>query len=109
MQKTYKNISAIIDKKLFNQLNWQAFQGTTLQVKELRTNILNKDGTQIQQQFLGKQGYILFTDTYYNGDMQKTYINVSATLDKKFFNQLKMAILSRHNLTTERSILQTFS
>ena len=89
MNITYKNVSAAIDKKLFNQLKWQAFQGTTSQFKKLPAKILNKNGTQIQKKFINMKGYIKFADTHYNGDMNKAYINVSATINKKLFLLLK--------------------
>ena len=87
MSKTYKNISAILDKKTKQELYWQQFQGTTKEFRELRSKILDLNGNIITK-FLGTSGYARFANAFYNGDMSKTYINISAVLDQKTKQEL---------------------
>ena len=79
MQKTYKNISAILNKKKKTELDWQTLQGTAEEYKKLREKILDTEGN-IQPKYIGMKGYALLAEEHYDGNMQKTYINVSAIL-----------------------------
>ena len=83
MIKTHNNISASLDKQQMLKLNWQQFHGTTEEFKRLRTLILNQEGnikTQFKIQYLGMEGYARFADKHHEGDMVKTYNNISAVL-----------------------------
>ncbi|MCZ0932037.1 MAG: hypothetical protein OXJ52_02675, partial [Oligoflexia bacterium] len=82
MQYALEVISKTLDEKERKELGWQAFQGTTEEYKELGGKILDTDGN-IKPEYIGKEGYALFAKEHYDGDMQKTYINISAVLDKK--------------------------
>ena len=88
MQKTYINVSAVLAKSKMDQLDWQGFQGTTKRFSELRDNLLNEGG-ELKKEFTGMEGYVSFAAQYFEGNMQKTYINVSAVLAKSKMDQLK--------------------
>ena len=87
MQKTFKNVSAVLDDKVFKKLGWQGFKGSSEMFQELPNKILNTDGT-IKEKYIGQQGYIKFAAKYYRDDMKKTFENVSAVLDKETFKKL---------------------
>ena len=81
MQKAYLNVSAVLGggSRLMKQLDWQAYQGLVLEFNTIRDKILNKDGS-IKEECKGMDGYVKFAKEYFEGNMQKTYINVSAVL-----------------------------
>ena len=82
MQKAYLNVSAVLgggDSRLMKQLDWKAYLGSVSDFNKIRGKILNKDGS-IKEEYKGSDGYALFTEKYFEGDMQKAYINVSAVL-----------------------------
>ena len=81
MQKAYKNVSAVLGRssRLMKQLAWQKYQGQVSDFNELREKILNEDGS-IREEYKGSDGYVLFAEKYFEADMEKTYINVSAVL-----------------------------
>ena len=88
MLKAFSNISAVLSTELFKKLGWQAFHGTTKEFRELKNQILDKDGN-LKAEYIGqKQGYPLFADTFYSGNMRKAFSNVSAVLSKDIFQQL---------------------
>ena len=88
MQKTYLNVSAVLGRSKMGQLKWQVFQGTTEGFFQLRGSFLNEEG-ELKKGFLGMEGYVSFADQYFEGDMQKTYLNVSAVLGRSNMAQLK--------------------
>ena len=81
MLKTYLNVSAVLGggSRLMKQLDWQAYQGQVSDFNKLRDKILNKDGS-IREEYKGSDGYALFAEKYFEGNMEKAYINVSAVL-----------------------------
>ena len=82
MLKAYKNVSAVLggsDSALMKQLGWQVYQGSVSEFNDLRSKILNKDGS-IKEEYKEMKGYAKFAKKYFNNDMQKTYKNVSAVL-----------------------------
>ena len=81
MKKTYVNVSAVLggSSRLMKQLDWQAYHGQASDVNELREKILNEDGS-IREEYKGRDGYALFAEKYFEGDMKKAYKNVSAVL-----------------------------
>ena len=85
MQKTYQNVSAILDKKQMKELNWQAYFGRVSDYRELRAKILDQNGV-VRPEYIGMEGYALFAEQEFSGEMLKTYVNVSAILDT---NQMK--------------------
>ena len=87
MQKTFSNVSAVLDDKVFKKLGWQGFNGSSEMFQELPNKILNADGT-IKDEYIGQQGQLKFAADYYEGAMQKTFSNVSAVLDDKVFKKL---------------------
>ena len=87
MEKTFKNISTVLSEKEKNQLGWQAFQGKTEDFFELRNKLLKKSG-ELKEKYIGMKGYVAFADKYYQGNMAKTYVNVSAVSEKREMNRL---------------------
>ena len=87
MHKAYINTSAILDKKRFQELGWEAFIGTVSEYKELRAKILDVKG-ELRLEYKGMEGYALFSERHFFGNMHKAYINTSAILDKKRFQEL---------------------
>ena len=86
MSKTYKNVSAFLDKWVLKQSGWQAFQGSTQEFRALKAQILDHQGN-FKKEYRGMEGYARFADQFYTGDMRTTFINVSAVLDKRIFKQ----------------------
>ena len=81
MQKAYRNVSAVLGggSRLMKQLDWQAYLGSVSEFNKLREKILNEDGS-IREEYKGSDGYAMFAEKYFEGDMLKAYINVSAVL-----------------------------
>ena len=81
MQKAYKNVSAVLGgaSRLMKQLDWQQYQGQVSDFNKLREKVLNEDGS-IREEYKGSDGYALFAEKYFKGNMEKAYINVSAVL-----------------------------
>ena len=81
MEKAYKNVSAVLGggSRLMKQLDWQGYLGSVLDFNKIREKVLNEDGS-IREEYKGSDGYALFAEKYFEGDMQKAYINVSAVL-----------------------------
>ena len=79
MLKTYINVSAVLGRSKMAQLKWRQFQGTTKRFSELRGNLLNEEG-EPREKYTGMEGYVRFAAQYFEGNMQKTYQNVSAVL-----------------------------
>ena len=72
-------VSQNLSEKEKKDLNWQQFQGTTEEYRELRELILDNQGN-IKSEYIGMDGYTSFANTHFEGDMQKTYKNISAVL-----------------------------
>ena len=87
MFKAFTNVSAVLDKGKMAQLGWQLFLGTTKEFSKLRGWILNEKEELIKE-YLGMDGYAKFVDKYFEGNMFKAFINVSAVLDKGKMAQL---------------------
>ena len=88
MQQTFLNVSAVLSKQEMRRLGWKQFQGTTEEFRQLREKLFNPDGS-IKQQYIGQmEGYPLFADEYFDGKMQKTFLNVSAALSSQEMRRL---------------------
>ena len=88
MLKTYTNVSAVLTKSQMTLLKWQSFHGTVAEFNSLRDKILNTDNT-VKTEFVGMRGYATFAEKYYENNMLKTYLNVSAVLTKSQMTLLK--------------------
>ena len=83
MLKTLQNVSAVLSKQEMRRLGWQIYLGSTEEFRQLRGKLFNPDGS-IKQQYIGQtEGYPLFADEYFDGKMQRTFVNVSAVLSKQ--------------------------
>ena len=89
MRKTYKNVSVVLSKRQMRELDWQAFQGKTQEFRELRSQILDKKG---KVKYKGMEGCVLYADSFFKGDMHRTYVNTSAVLSKKEMQTLQWQI-----------------
>ena len=83
MQKAYKNVSSVLGggSRLMKQLDWQTYLGQVSNFNKIREKILNEDGS-IKEEYKGSDGYALFAEKYFEGNMEKTYKNVSAVLGR---------------------------
>jgi len=80
MFKAYKNISAVLKTRQMRSLGWrQTYWGNTKNFQEDKSRILDKSGD-AKNEYKGMEGYALFADRYYEGDMFKAYKNISAVL-----------------------------
>ena len=59
MDKTFKNVSAVLDDEVFDRLGWQQFQGNASEFQELIGKILNVNGS-LKEEYLGQEGYLKF-------------------------------------------------
>ena len=91
MRKAFINVSAVLDKVQFRKLGWQEFHGKVSEYKVAWSWILNEEGN-IKEEYIGMEGYVLFSKEYYEGDMHKALMNMSAVLSKTKFKELKWQI-----------------
>ena len=83
MNKTYLNVSAVVsDKEKMKRLKWQQFQGTPEEFLQLRGELFNDKG-ELRTEYMGIDAYVAFANQHYQGDMNKTYLNVSAAVSGK--------------------------
>ena len=87
MQKAFQNVSAVLSKLEFERLGWQKFQGTVPEFRAFRNKILHNNGN-VKEEYVGMEGYALFSEKYMDEKMQKAFQNVSAALDKAEFAKL---------------------
>ena len=87
MLRAFTNVSAVLDKALFKRLGWRAFQGAVLEYEALKSQILNEEG-ELREEFIGIKGYARFAEQYFESDMGRAFLDVSAGLNKALFKQL---------------------
>ena len=87
MQQAFINVSSVLDKLKFADLDWQAFQGTVPEFRAFRNKILNNNG-KVREEYMGMEGHALFAEKYMDGKMRKAFQNVSSALDKAEFADL---------------------
>ncbi len=83
MPKAFKNVSVVLSKEEFLQLEWQGYQGTTQEFRKERGRILDP-----KEDFTGMKGCAKYAKRYYKGQMFKAFKNVSAVLSKEEFSKL---------------------
>ena len=59
MQKTFLNVSSVLDDEVFARLGWQQFQGSASEFQELIGKILNVNGS-LKEEYFGQPGYFKF-------------------------------------------------
>ncbi len=84
MQVTFQNTSAVLEKSVFQKTNWQSFQGTVEDFRELKGKLLTLNGD-IREEYKGMVGYAKFAEDHYEGNMLKAFHNTSAVLEKSVF------------------------
>lgn len=78
MHTAYVNASAVLTPQEKQSLAWgNDFHGSTKQFREERQLLFGADRT---PQFIGPEGYVEYADLKYEGNMHKTFTNVSAVL-----------------------------
>lgn len=83
MLKAFTNATSILTREQLNRLNWgRRYQGTTSDYTKERNQVFEDD-------YQGVDGYIKYADRFHNGDMTKTFANVSAVLTKEEFKKLQ--------------------
>ena len=88
MQQIFINVSAVLSKQEMELLGWQQFQGSTEEFRQLRGKLFNPDGS-IKRQYIGQaEGYLLFADEHFDGEMRRTFQNVSAVASKQEMERL---------------------
>ena len=105
MQKAYQNVSAILNgSDLMKKLEWQAYQGLVSDFSTLRNKIF-KNGS-VRAEYKGSEGYVLFAEKYFDGNMQKAYQNVSVVLGGGFEVMNQLAWRKYHGLVSEFNTLR---
>ena len=87
MSYVFSKVSKVLDTVKMKELQWQQFQGTSLDFKNLK-DLLSLD---VIEKYKGMAGYVLFAKKYFKNNMQKAYKNVSAVLgggDSRLMKQL---------------------
>ena len=104
MFKAFQDVSAVLDKEQFKELGWQSFKGHVSEFRSLRSWILDEIGRP-KEEYIGMNGYARFSEEYYKGNMHRTFVNVSALLDKAVFDKLKWQVF--HSSASEFKSLQS--
>ena len=76
MDYVFTEVSKVLGPAKMKGLQWQRFRGRSLDFKALK-KILSLD---VIKKYKGSDGYVLFAEKYFEGNMQKAYVNVSAVL-----------------------------
>ena len=84
MQKAFINVSAVLNRVEFTELDWQQFQGTTVQFHAL----LEDFSKHYPEGYKDLKGQQRLANQIFKGDMLKTYRNVSV-LRGHFFGEDK--------------------
>ncbi len=93
IEKAYSNVSAVLDKEVFKKLQWQKYCGSADEFEKEKAQILDENGGGLRENYMGIEGYANYAEEYYEGDMIKTYKNVSVVfLDKEVFKKLKWRV-----------------
>ena len=87
MQKAFQNVSAVLESSLFEQLGWQAYQGSTEGFSKERGQILDSDES-VKEEYRGMSGYARYAEEYHGENMEKAFKNASAVLESSLFEQL---------------------
>ena len=87
MIRAFLKVSAVSSKSEFKKLEWQQFQGTVQEYRDLKFLIIDEDGN-IKQEFVGMNGQAEFSEKYFDGNMRKAFKNVSAVSSKSEFKKL---------------------
>ena len=88
MSIAFRNVSAILKKKQFADLGWQKYEGFLAEFKREQQRLSNKTGG-VKTEYKNSQGYRKYANRFYSGDMEKTFRNASAVLEKEQFTKLK--------------------
>ena len=76
MDYVFDEVSKILGHAKMKELQWQKFRGTSEGFQYFK-ELLSLD---VIEKHKGMKGYVSFAEKYFEGDMQKAYINVSAVL-----------------------------
>ncbi len=87
MHKAFGSVSAVLDKALFKKLGWSIFRGDVREFRRQKSKILHEDGS-FRMEFVGMEGYARFAEKYADGNMHKSFFNVSSVLNREQFKNL---------------------
>ena len=76
MDYVFHEVSKVLGRAKMKGLQWQKFRGTSEDFKNLK-ELLSLD---VIEKYKGMLGYASFVEKYFEADMQKAYLNVSAVL-----------------------------
>ena len=82
MWRAFQKTSAVLSKREMGQLGWQQFKGTVADYHSTRRRIMDENGN-LREEIIGMDGFAAFSDKYYESNMLKTFINISAVLGGK--------------------------
>jgi len=89
MDTVFMKVSSALNKKEFQQLGWQAFQGTVEQFQNVRRQLFQEDGTTLKDKYKGRKGYAAFAEEHTHNRMSTAFQNASAVLNKGEFQHLE--------------------
>ena len=87
MQQAFMKISAVLSKREMDGLGWQQFQGAVAKYHTTRSRILDENGN-LREEFFGMEGYVSFSEQYYESKMTQSFKNTSAVLSKSEMDEL---------------------
>ena len=87
MNKAFINMSSVLSEFEFKELGWQEFHGSELEFRSLRGKILDERG-KLKEKYIAMEGYALFAEDHYDGNMKKAFLNMSSVLSKSEFKRL---------------------
>ena len=87
MYKAFLNNSAILGRSKMKQLGWQVFHGTVSEYRATKNTLVDENGN-LREEFLGMEGYVVFSKEYHQSKMYQAFRNTSAVLSKKEMDEL---------------------
>ena len=91
MGSVFQNVSAILDKETFEQLEWKYFNKTVEEFFAYPSKILDANGNPLEK-YKGMEGYARFARNHGGSVMMSTFKNASAVLDEETFKSLNWKI-----------------
>ncbi len=106
MKKAFMNASAVLTANEFGLLNWgNAYHGNPDKFFKERKQIFLKYA--LRTKYRGQQGYVAYAEDYYDGNMAKAFLNISAVLSKEEFAMLNWGSVF-NGTTSERQKIRDF-
>ncbi len=87
MRKAFQSVSEVLTEAQFKLLDWQNLFGSVAEVERNRGRILDENGQPLEK-YKGLGGQALYATDHYAGDMNRTFMNTSASLTQLEFKKL---------------------